>query len=156
MYGLLADLIVLIHFAYVGFVVIGQLLILIGIVLRWQWIRNPWFRVIHLAMILIVAFEAMGDITCPLTDWEHTLRGWAGQDQYTGTFVARLARKIFYWVPTEDCVKILDWCYWIAAGLVLATICIAPPRFRRRAANPAPPVNVHGDLSAHGPAERAK
>ena len=56
MYGLLADLVVIVHFAYVGFVVIGQLLILIGIVLRWQWIRNPWFRLIHLAMILIVAW----------------------------------------------------------------------------------------------------
>jgi Protein of Unknown function (DUF2784) len=136
MYGLLADLIDIIHFAYVAFVVIGQLLILIGIVLRWQWIRNPWFRFIHLAMILIVAFEAMCDMECPLTVWEYNLRVAAGQDPRTGTYIARLFRQIFFWQPTDDCVKILAWCYWGAAGLVLATFCIAPPRIRRRPALP--------------------
>jgi Protein of Unknown function (DUF2784) len=152
MYGLLADLIVVIHFAYVAFVVAGQLLILTGILLRWQWIRNPWFRMIHLAMILIVAYEAMREIECPLTVWEHDLRVAAGQDPYVGTFVARLARHIFFWTPTEDCKNILAWCDWIFAGLVVATFCIAPPRFRRRSVNAAPPPPGHGDLSPHGSA----
>src|SRR5262249_11268514 len=66
-YGLLADLIVAIHVGYVGVVVFGLLAILIGGPLGWRWVRNPWFRVIHLLMILIVATEAIWDITCPLT-----------------------------------------------------------------------------------------
>jgi len=53
--------------AYISYVVLGQLAILVGIVRRWQWIRNPWFRWTHLLMILVVAWEAVQGITCPLT-----------------------------------------------------------------------------------------
>src|SRR5436309_1713642 len=60
-YEILADLLFAVHFGYVSFVVLGQLAILIGWALRWLWIRNPWFRISHLVMILIVAFEAAID-----------------------------------------------------------------------------------------------
>src|SRR4029079_7904709 len=56
-YRLLADLIVAIHAAYVAFVVVGLLLILIGLACGWKWVRNWWFRVAHLVAILIVAAE---------------------------------------------------------------------------------------------------
>ena len=57
-YRLAADAVVVVHMAYVLFVIVGFLLTLAGCVLRWRWIRNPWFRGIHLTMILIVVFEA--------------------------------------------------------------------------------------------------
>ena len=44
-----------IHAAYVAFVVVGQLLIFAGWLARWQWIRNAWFRGIHVLTIFIVA-----------------------------------------------------------------------------------------------------
>lgn len=74
-----ADVLVVIHLAYVGFVVVGLVAIFAGMLLRWQWIRNPWFRWTHLAMILIVAGEAIVDFECPLTTWEKALRyrSWA-------------------------------------------------------------------------------
>jgi uncharacterized protein DUF2784 len=74
-----ADVLVAIHLAYVGFVVVGLLAIFAGMLFRWQWIRNPWFRWIHLSMILFVAGEAIVDFECPLTTWENTLRyrAWA-------------------------------------------------------------------------------
>ena len=40
----LADGVVALHVSYVAFVVLGQLLILAGVVFRWQWVRNFWFR----------------------------------------------------------------------------------------------------------------
>ena len=58
----------------------GLLLILLGACLRWQWVRNRWFRVAHLLAIVIVAFEAINNIECPLTTWEYDLRRLAGQD----------------------------------------------------------------------------
>jgi hypothetical protein len=78
-YAAAADAIVAFHTGYVGFVVVGQLLILLGVIFRWRWVRNPWFRVIHLACIAVVALEAMSHITCPLTTWERDLRDLAGQ-----------------------------------------------------------------------------
>ena len=50
----LADGLVALHVAYVAFIVLGQLLILAGLVFRWQWVRNFWFRLAHLVAIAIV------------------------------------------------------------------------------------------------------
>ncbi len=74
MYGLWADVLVAIHLAYVGFVIMGQLLIGIGVVWKWAWVRNPVFRWVHLSMIGIVAVEALAGLKCPLTTWEEMLR----------------------------------------------------------------------------------
>jgi hypothetical protein len=137
MYGFLADAIVAIHLVYVSSVIVGLLLILLGILFRWQWIRNPWFRLIHLAMILIVAFEAMIKFECPLTTWETQLRHAGGQVADDNiSFVGRLLRSLlFYPEGSED---ILTICYYAFAAVVLATFFVAPPRFRRRAPASAP------------------
>jgi hypothetical protein len=135
-YGLLADVIVAIHVGYVSYVVIGQLAIFAGVVLRWQWIRNFWFRITHLVAISIVAFEAIMNITCPLTRWENQLRAAAGQPISGETFVGRLLHYlIFYnWPPWAFTVLYVGF-----ALLVLATFVFAPPRWRRSPAAPANP-----------------
>jgi hypothetical protein len=99
--SLIADLIVSIHFGYVIFVVGGLFVILLGGALRWRFIRNFWFRAIHMAMILIVVFEAIFGISCPLTDWEYELRVASGQQNAAGeSFIARLIQQlIFYDFP---------------------------------------------------------
>src|SRR5207248_10352138 len=86
-YRLLADLIVAIHTSYVGFVVVGQVLILVGVTRGWRWVRNFWFRVAHLVAIAIVAAEALFDVACPLTVWEDRVREWGGQAATGGTFI---------------------------------------------------------------------
>ena len=40
-YDLLADLVVAVHVGYVSYVVIGQAAILLGVLLRWNWVRRP-------------------------------------------------------------------------------------------------------------------
>jgi len=118
-------LIVTIHFGYVIFVVGGFFVIILGGVLRWRFIRNFWFRAIHLAMILIVVFETIFGITCPLTDWEYELRVAAGQQNAVSTsFVARLIQKlIFYEFPLI--VFIIVYCLFGIA--VLAAWRLFPP-----------------------------
>ena len=74
LYRIAADVIVIVHFAYVLTVVLGLPITWIGILLRHQWARNFWWRCGHLAMILIVVAEAWAGITCPLTTWEYQLR----------------------------------------------------------------------------------
>ena len=128
-YWLLADVVVAVHMAYVSFVVFGQLAIFLGVLLRWQWIRNPWFRWVHLAMITIVAVEAVLDITCPLTTWEYNLRVLARQQVAEGSFMGRLLHHLMFfsapqWVFTASYISF--------ALLVLATFWLAPPRPWRR------------------------
>lgn len=136
-YAILADVVVFVHLLYMGYVVFGQLAIMIGWVLRWQWIRNPWFRVSHLAMILIVAGEAMVNFTCPLTTWEADLRELAGQGRNpeNPTFTSRVMRKVQF-AGADYWPEYIETSYYWAAAIILATALLVPPRFRRK---PAPP-----------------
>ncbi|MCA9140655.1 MAG: DUF2784 domain-containing protein [Planctomycetales bacterium] len=124
-----ADVIVAIHFSYVAFVVLGVPITIIGGLLGWNWVRNRWFRGIHLAMILVVVLEAWAGITCPLTTWEKEMRGAAGDANYDGDFIANwLHDAMFFqaepWVFTVG--------YTVFGGLVIAILVFVPPRWRRQ------------------------
>jgi hypothetical protein len=94
---LLADLVLLVHFFFVLFVVAGLPLVWIGAAAGWRWVRHFGFRACHLAAILIVSAEALAGIWCPLTILEDALRGHASER----SFVARwLHALIFYDLPT--------------------------------------------------------
>ena len=54
LYSLLVDTILVIHFAFMVFVVAGFVLILAGLLAHWSWIHNRMFRIAHLAVIGIV------------------------------------------------------------------------------------------------------
>ena len=56
MYGFLADLTVVVHVAYVAYVVVGQALIMVGWGVGWRWVRNFWFRTTHLLAIVLATF----------------------------------------------------------------------------------------------------
>jgi hypothetical protein len=127
---MLADLVVVFHAAYVGFVVLGLVAILVGIAMRWRWVRNPWFRWIHISMIGIVVAEALAGIPCPLTVWERRLREGAGQVAYAGDFIG-------YWTHRLLFYRAEPWVFTVvyaAFGLaVVAAFIAAPPRWRGRA-----------------------
>jgi hypothetical protein len=131
---ILADLIVIFHAAYVSFVVFGLLAILAGIVFRWGWVRNIWFRVIHLTMIAIVVGEALAGVPCPLTIWEKQFRTQAGQINYPGDFLGYWAHRLLFY-RAEPWVFTLI--YALFGLAVLAAFILAPPRLSRR--------NVPGD-----------
>jgi hypothetical protein len=125
----LADCLVAVHFAYVAFVVFGQLAILIGWACGWEWVRNRWFRLAHLAAITIVALEALFGIDCPLTVWEDALRQRAGQTVTGGSFVGRwLHEAIFY----DFDPRIIYSLHVGFAVLVFMTFLFVPPHWRRR------------------------
>jgi hypothetical protein len=121
----MADLIVTVHFGYVIFVVGGLFIIAIGGALRWHFTRNFWFRAIHLAMILIVVFEAVFGISCPLTNWEYDLRVTTGKKNTDSeSFVARLIQQlIFYDFP--PIVFTISYCLFGTA--VLMSWLLIPP-----------------------------
>ena len=96
-FRLLADAILLLHFAFTGFVIIGFLLILVGLMAGWRWVHNRRFRLTHLAAIGIVVAQAWLGRICPLTTWENALRHRAGQDVYTETFVQHWLHRILFY-----------------------------------------------------------
>jgi hypothetical protein len=128
-YQILADIVVAIHFAYVSYVVLGELLIAVGIPLGWQWIRNFWFRVSHLLMILIVVAESVVHFECPLTTWEYQLREASGQPIENRSFVGRLLHKLMFFDLGDDSWRMWQWIYGGAAAVVVLTWVLAPPRW---------------------------
>lgn len=86
MYNILADVIVVIHFLFIIFVVIGGLF-----VIRW-----PKLAFVHLpAAVWGVAVEIFGWI-CPLTPWENHFRELAGDASYSGDFIVRYFLPVIY------------------------------------------------------------
>lgn len=83
---MLADLVVLIHLAFVVFVVSGGLLV-------WKWPRLAW---LHVPCALWGAAVELGGWICPLTPLENSLRLRAGEAGYQGDFVARYVLPVLY------------------------------------------------------------
>ena len=125
-YSYLADAVVIAHFAFVAVVVFGLLAILVGAVLRWRWVRNFWFRIVHLAMISIVAVEAMCGVVCPLTTLEHKLRGMAGETIAEGSFMGRLVHDLLFYDAEPWVFTMLHIGF---AVLILATFVLVRPRW---------------------------
>jgi hypothetical protein len=129
-YGLCADVVVAIHVAYIAYVLVGQVFIIVGAPLKWQWVRNPWFRYTHLLAITIVAVEAIQGWPCPLTIWEGQLRVLAGQ-AFNGSesFMGKLLHDVLFFDDVPQAV--LNTGYIATAILVLQGVIMYPPRWFR-------------------------
>jgi len=85
-YGILADIVVLIHFAFVLFAVLG------GVLMMWR----RWVLWLHLpAVFWAIWIELTGGI-CPLTPLENWLWNRAGQGGYRGDFVEHYLLPLLY------------------------------------------------------------
>lgn len=89
MYQLLADLVLVIHLAFIAFVVGGGLLAL-------RWPRAAWLHLPAAAWGALIEF--MGWI-CPLTPLENHFLQLAGATGYQGGFIARYIWPLIY--PTQ-------------------------------------------------------
>ena len=85
-YQLLADLVLLVHIAFIGFVLFGGLL-----ALKWQPVM--WAHLPAVAWGAIVEFSGW---ICPLTPWENWLLEQAGGHGYRGDFIAYYLLPILY------------------------------------------------------------
>jgi hypothetical protein len=120
----LADLVLLVHAAYVAYVVFGLVAIALGIALNLSWVRNFWFRATHLAAIGLVVAESMVGVECPLTTLENRLRTAAGERGYGAGCIA-------HWVQPLIFFDFPQWVFMIVyiafAAIVAAIFYLAPP-----------------------------
>ena len=86
MYLLLADLVLIVHLAFVTFVLCGGLL-----VLRWRWVA--WLHLPAVAWGAIVEFTGW---ICPLTPLENWLRAQGGETSYRSDFIAQYLLPVLY------------------------------------------------------------
>lgn len=127
--ALWADLVLVVHVAFVLFVIGGLVAVWVGDRSGWRFTRRIGFRLAHLAAIVVVVAESWLGIVCPLTALERGLRARAGAPTLGEgeSFIGHaLSRLLYYEAP--------EWVFTVAYsafGLaVLATWVWRPPRRR--------------------------
>ncbi|WP_430233516.1 DUF2784 domain-containing protein [Nitrosomonas communis] len=116
----LADIILIIHFLFVLFVVGSLPVIWMGEWLHLKFVRNFVFRLTHLAAILFVVAESLIGVICPLTSWENELRGIKAEQSFIQYW---LHRMLYYDFPEG----VLTASYVVFALLVAITFKLVPP-----------------------------
>jgi len=120
----LADAIVVVHGAFVLFVVGGLPAIWIGIARGWRFATSPWFRGAHLGAIAFVVAESLLGYACPLTLWEDALRGRTPGEGF-------IARAMHAWMFWSAPAWVFTSLYAAFGALVAWTWWRHPPRRRR-------------------------
>ena len=103
-----ADLVLIIHFCIVFFIVFGLVALPIGYLRNYSWTRNFKFRVAHILLMGFITFETTLGITCPVTIIENTLR----EIEYQQSFVAHWVSRVIYWdFPTYFFMILYLFCF---------------------------------------------
>lgn len=85
-YRLTAELVVVVHLAFIVFVGAGALL-------TWRW---PWLLRLHAASVVWALAIVTVGFPCPLTSLEKLFRGLAGEAGYGGGFVDHYVEGVVY------------------------------------------------------------
>lgn len=97
LYLFAADIVLFSHLLFVTFVISGLLLIFVGSVFSWSWVRNTVFRILHLLSIGIVVIQSWFGVVCPLTILENWLREKGGEVVYGGTLISHWMQTLLYY-----------------------------------------------------------
>ena len=85
-YRILADAVLVLHLAFIAFVVLGGLLV----------VRAPWLAWLHVPAAAWGAGIAFFGAICPLTPLENRLRVLGGESGYGGGFIEHYLTALIY------------------------------------------------------------
>ena len=85
-FAALADAVLVIHFAFILFAVLGGVLVL----------RSPRWAWLHVPTAAWAALVALAGWPCPLTPVEQWLRRQAGEEPYSGSFIEHYLLDVIY------------------------------------------------------------
>lgn len=126
LYRSLADLTMIVHFAFIAFLPVGALL-------AWRWPRLIWLHVP--AVGWGIAIITLG-FSCPLTPLEQYFRRLAGVRGYEGGFVDRYLEDVIYPGELTPLLRVL------AAVAVVGGYAALALKKNRKAGGQAPPRGV--------------
>jgi polyferredoxin len=104
----LADVILVLHALVVLFNLGAVPVIWVGHFRGWPFVRNFYFRLLHLLLVGVVAAESALGIMCPLTTWEDAVRS------STATGPPRRNGFIAYWLHQLLFYELPDWVFIVA------------------------------------------
>ncbi len=116
-YGLAADAVLLLHVAFVAFVVVGALL-----VFRWRWIA-----LLQLPAAVWGAAAEFFSFVCPLTPLEQGLRRMAGEASYSESFIKHYLAPLLYPAGLSPSIQ-----YWLGALVIIVNAAVYASLWTRR------------------------
>ena len=109
MAGLAADLLLVVHLAFIGFAVFGGLLVA----------QRPKLAWLHIPCLLWAVSIACGGWICPLTPLEQHLRLAAGETGYRGGFVDHYIAPLIYPAGLTRTMQIIFGLFVLALNTVV-------------------------------------
>jgi hypothetical protein len=117
MWSALADVLVLIHFLFVAFVVAGGILVLYRRRLAW----------LHLPAVAWGVFIELSGRVCPLTPLENEMRRRGGGATYEAGFVEHYVMPVLY---PSALTREVQW--WLGGAVLVINIAVYGVAFARR------------------------
>jgi Protein of Unknown function (DUF2784) len=91
---IVAEAILALHLMIIAFNIAGLIIIPIGAWLGWRLVRVAWLRLLHLAMLAVVAAQALAGRACILTVWQNSL---TGNRQVPQPMIMHWVDQVIYW-----------------------------------------------------------
>ena len=121
----LAQLVLTVHFAIAAFVVFGMIAIPLGARLSWPWVASPGWRIVHAAVVAVIAIQKLVGQTCFLSVWEFRLLDEAGAALDSAPALHRIGMSVMHW-------NMPDWFFAALYSMVLLYVAalwvMVPPR----------------------------
>ena len=128
-YKIVADTIVIVHFAWILFMLVGFILTVRGFA-RKEFFDKWLFRTFHLLGIAYVSVLAIMGKYCPLTLWENILRAkYDPSLTYPGSFIIHYTQRLVY--PDINPLVIRIPTTFIAVFCVIVFLIRPPQRIKR-------------------------
>jgi len=129
-YSALASAVLAFHLGVVLFNVFGLVAIPLGAWRGWAFVRIFWWRALHVAILALVAVQAVLDQVCFLTTWQAALLRRAGESAADAPLIARIVNRLLFWPLPLWMFAVL----YVAVGVaVLLLWWLVPPRWPRSA-----------------------
>lgn len=128
----LADAVLLLHLGIILFNIFGLIAIPLGGWRGWRFVRVFWWRALHLAILAIVALQAVLQRVCFLTIWQADLLQPAGEPATHVPFIAGWVNRLIYWPLPLWAFAVL---YVVVCLYALLLWRLVPPRLPRRKAS---------------------
>jgi len=90
----LAELVLIAHLVVIGFNIFGLIAIPLGGWLNWRFVRIRWWRLLHVALLGVVALQALFGQACFLTVLQDELSGAKGP---SSPLIMGLVNRLIYW-----------------------------------------------------------
>lgn len=127
----LAALVLVAHLAVIAFNLFGLVAIPLGAWRGWAFVRVRWWRLLHLASLAVVAFQALLGRACFLTLWQDQLTGARSEPP----LIMRAVNSVIYW-------PLPMWAFTAAYAVVFVYVLVlwklVPPKLGRSFASRRP------------------